>query len=272
MWLIIGIVLAGQPGCSKPPTGPNDSTWRLFPGHVEALSVPAFRSGQQCWVYLPPGYAVAGRRYPVLYVLDGEWIFEGRGLMHVNRICEELIRRRDIEPIIVVAIASGGTTQRFWDYTPWQYRPSPPTGGGDNFVRAIRDTLKPAIDRRFRTRADAGHTAITGFSLGGLMAAYAGYAYDGTFGRVGACSPSYHAGQMITLARDTGRPPGLLKFYQDTGYPDDNRIYPMEDVARAQGFRFGVDFMSLTVPGAIHWFDAWENRFPGMLRFLFPPE
>ena len=140
--------------------------WRLLPGHVESLIIPAFRSGRQCWVYLPPGYETASRHYPVLYVNDGQWVFDEQGGMHVNRICEDLIRRGEIEPIIVVAIDNAG--QRTFDYTPWQDWDAP-TGGGDAYVRAIRDTLKPAIDRRYRTLPGRDDTAIAGVTLGGFI-------------------------------------------------------------------------------------------------------
>lgn len=54
--------------CARSATGPNDSAWRFLPGRVETLSLPAFREGRLCWVYLPPDYAASGRRYPVLYM------------------------------------------------------------------------------------------------------------------------------------------------------------------------------------------------------------
>src|SRR5438094_289881 len=129
--------------CSKQPVGPMQNIWRPLPGHVESLVVPAFRNGRQCWVYLPPGYSTSTRRYPDLYVHDGQWTFDQKAGMHVNRICEDLIRRGEMEPIIVVAIEEAG--QRTFDYTPWQDSDAP-TGGGDTYVRAVRDTLKPAID------------------------------------------------------------------------------------------------------------------------------
>src|SRR5688572_21350680 len=102
--------------CSRQPTTPNDNTWRFLPGHVESLRFSAFRSGRPCWVYLPPGYATSGKRYPVLYLNDGQGAFEGG--LNANRICEDLIRRGEIAPLIVVAIAVADS-ERSYDYTPW---------------------------------------------------------------------------------------------------------------------------------------------------------
>jgi predicted alpha/beta superfamily hydrolase len=223
-------------------------------------------------VYLPPEYAESAERYPVLYVTDGETAFDTRGGLHINRICENLIRRHEIKPLIVVAIENGQYPQRIVDLSPWRDISFPaPSGGGDNFIRAIRDTLKPEVDRRFRTLRDPANTAIAGMSLGGLFAAYAGYAYDGTFGKFAAFSPSYWwaYGAIFDLARSRGRPPSLTRFYQDTGTWETNRVDGMASIALEQGFILGVDLMSVTAEGGTHTNDAWEHRYPDMLRFLF---
>jgi enterochelin esterase-like enzyme len=260
--------------CSTSTTDPNDSGWRFLPGHVEALVVPAFRQGRACKIYLPPGYTTSDRRYPVLYVNDDVF---GPG-MQVHRICEDLIRAGEIVPIIVVAISvpSEPDTVRFWEYAPWPDRyPSIGGrilgGGGDAYVRAVRDTLKPEVDRRFRTLPDAAHTGITGYSLGGLLSAYAGFAYGETFGLVGASSPTYGWSfpEIYETARSGGYPQLISRYYQDSGHPADNAIGAMEQLLVAHGFVTGVNLMSLSVEGAEHSGAAWKRRFPGMLRFLF---
>jgi len=267
--------------CSTRTTDPNDSGWRFLPGHVEALHVPAFRGGRPCWVYLPPGYASSGQRYPVLYVNDGQQVFDPGGAVQANRICEDLIRGGEIVPIIMVAISipPQPDTVRFWDYAPWpdRYDGRVLGGGGDAYVRAVRDTLKPEVDRRFRTLPDSTHTGMAGYSLGGLISAYAGLAYGGTFGLVGACSPTYGwAGPMFeqsiyATAQRGGYPWRISRYYQDTGYPDDNYIGSMEQLLVSQGFTTGMNLMSVTLDGAVHSVPAWKHRFPDMLRFLFRP-
>jgi predicted alpha/beta superfamily hydrolase len=270
--LVLPIVVAcAALGCARGVSGPDGNTWRFLPGTVEPLSVAAFRNGRQCWVYLPPGYAVEGRRYPVLYLNDGEYAFDGNDGRHVNRICEDLIRRGEIEPIIVVAIENGPTPQRWNDYTPWPGGFLPNAGGGDFYILAIRDTLKPEIDRRYRTLADSRNTAIAGESLGGLISLYAGYTYAGTYGKVGAFSPSYWWNGFHQYVDTLPRPIDLVRVYQDTGYPDDNYIELMEQYLLEDGFSLGLDLMSLQIRGAQHEGDDWQHRYPDMLRFLFPP-
>ena len=258
-------------GCARGVTGPEGNAWRFLPGTVEPLSVPAFRAGRQCWVYLPPGYAPNARRYPVLYLNDGEAMFDGSDGLHFNRACEDLIRRGEMAPVIVVAIENGPGDQRAIDYTPWPLSWFGRSGGGDAYLLAIRDTLKPAIDGRYRTLADPAHTAIAGMSLGGLLSLYAGYTYPGTFGKVGAFSPSYWWSGFQAYVDTLPRPRGLARVYQDTGYPDDNSIGGIERRLLDDGFRLGVDLMSVRVPGGEHNGLNWQHRFPDMLRFLFPP-
>jgi len=269
--IALGLLAAALPSCSQLPTNPNDSPWRLLQGHVEPLSFAAFREGRACWVYLPPGYGQSDKRYPVLYVNDGDRVLTSD--VKANRIAEDLIRSGAIEPFIMVAI-SVPDSMRFWDYAPWSdfYRGELLGGGGDAFVRALRDTLKPEIDRRFRTLPDRANTAIAGYSLGGLISAYAGFACDSTFGMVAACSPTYSWGfgqsvYDIPMSRNRDRLP--VRYYQDSGYPRDNYIGDMERLLVSKGFRNGMDLMSVTVEGAEHSIPAWERRFPGMLRFLF---
>lgn len=270
---LLAAILGLSPlGCAQSPTGPKGDPWRFLPGTVVSFSFPAFRDGRQCWVYLPPSYAQSDRRYPVLYLNDGETAFDDEYGMHVSRICEDLIRRGEIEPIIVVAIESGG--QRILDYTPWPvaaYSYFGPNGGGDFYIRAIRDTLKPEVDRRFRTLPDPGNTAISGSSVGGLISVYAAYAYDSTFGKVGAFSPSYWWTGFHSFVESSGRPALLKRFYQDTGYPADNWIGQMEEIVLSQGFVLGLNFMSVSAEGGEHSNASWEHRFPEMLRFIFPP-
>src|SRR5262245_61733786 len=268
--------------CSTKTTNPNDAGWRFLPGHVEALSVPAFRGGRECRIYLPPGYTTSDRRYPVLYVNDGQQIFDPGGHVQANRICEDLIRGGEIVPILIVAISVPiePDTVRFWEYAPWQRRfpffgGRLLGGGGDAYVRDVRNILKPEVDRRFRTLPDSTHTGMAGYSLGGLISAYAGLAYHDTFGLIGACSPSYgwagDTDNIYATAVRGGYPQFISRYYQDTGYPDDNYIGFMEQLLVQHGFIAGMNLMSVTENEATHSVPAWKHRFPDLLRFLCRP-
>ena len=176
-------------------------------GHVRWFTNDRFLDGRRIYVYLPSVYDPRVRRYPVLYMMDGQILFEcctsDSGAWGVERVCEELIRAGTIEPVIIVGIGSGA--QRYREYTPaLGYATSEQYGGGDEFLRAIRDVLKPDIDRRYATLADSLHTYIAGASLGGLISVYAAYAYRGTFSRAGSLSGSFWWGGFLQYAATRG--------------------------------------------------------------------
>src|SRR5262249_30708490 len=164
----------------------------------------------------------------------------------------------------------GPGRQRSIDYTPWP-RGNPGYGGGGFYLLAIRGTLMPAIDRRYRTLTGPRNTAMTGMSLGGLISMYVGYTYARAFGMVAVFSPSYWWPGLFEYVDSLPRPPNLARVYQDTGGPQDNDIDGVEGLLLADGFHLGIDLVSFRVPAGEHRGADWEHRYPDMLRFLFPP-
>ncbi|MCC6429127.1 MAG: phosphonate ABC transporter ATP-binding protein [Phycisphaerales bacterium] len=260
-------------------------------GHVEWFEYAPFLGGRRCWVYLPPGYSESAARYPVLYMHDGQNLFDQftsfAGEWKVDEACEALIPAGEIEPIIVVGIENAGSG-RCNEYTPWAKPGGPCMGGGaDAYLAAIRDVLMPHVDQRYRTRTGQQSAYMSGSSLGGLVSAYAGYAYDATWGRIAAVSPSYwfRENELFGLASANGKP-GLSRFYQDMGtresgsmtdqngngiddYIEDLR--GMRDIAIGQGFVSGIDFLSVEASNHTHSEFYWAQRVPDMLRFLIDP-
>jgi hypothetical protein len=150
-------------------------------GDVRRLEVPGFLDGRRVWAWLPPGYDDdPARRYPVLYLLDGQNVFDAAtsfaGEWEVDESLARLVAAGEVEPLIAVAVANGEGL-RAQEYTPW---PEPAwreaTGGGGEHLRAIVEVLKPAVDRAFRTLDGPAHTGLCGSSFGGLMALHAAYA------------------------------------------------------------------------------------------------
>ena len=249
-------------------------------GDVRTRSFPAFLNGRTVRVYLPPAYDTSTATYPVLYMHDGQNLFDDAtsfaGEWRVDEACEALIAAGEIEPMIVVGIDNSAA--RISEYTPW-----PASGfgggGGDAYLRAIRDHLIPAINANYRTRTGAEHTSIAGSSLGGLISAYAAFEYADTFSRAAAVSPSYWwANQRLTQhVAQAGRPPGLIRLYQDMGTAESSSGVPnlraMRDVLLGQGFVLGEDLDSVEFAGHTHSEFYWAQRFPSILRALFeaPP-
>lgn len=158
----------------------------------DCFDMPPLDTCRRIWLYLPTDYGTSGERYPVLYLLDGQNIFDDAtsyiGEWHVD---ESLLRMEQggFSGIIVVAIDHGGP-YRVAEYTPWPH-PVHQGGEGTRTIDFLVHYLKPYIDEHFFTLPDPEHTGIMGASLGGLMALAAGFTHPETFGLVGALSTSY---------------------------------------------------------------------------------
>ena len=265
---------------------PRDTTT----GDVRRLDVPGFAGGRRVWVWLPPGYdAEPSRRYPVLYVLDGQNAFNAAtsfaGEWEIDESLARLVAAGEVEPVIVVAIANG-EGGRALEYTPW---PGPgwrePTGGGADHLREICDVLKPAVDRQWRTLADPAHTGLCGSSFGGLMALFAGWSRPDVFGRLAALSPSLGWAGHAPLAMVSARPRPPVRLYVDMGTREEGNLHDADgngvddavddldalaSALRRRGFTDGADLLVVVDEGARHHESAWARRFPGAMRFLFP--
>ncbi len=259
-------------------------------GDVTTHTVPGFLNGRRVWVYLPPGYhADAGQRYPVLYMFDGQNVFDQAtsfaGEWEVDESCESLIPAELISPIIVVAVDNGGLG-RIYEYTPWYDPDFGNGGGGEAHLQEFINVLMPWVDANYRTLTGPHNTGLAGSSLGGLMSLYAVYAHDDVFGLVGALSPSIWWNDHELLNFAAGLPKPQAKIYMDMGtieagymvdedgngvddYIDDLRA--MRDVMVGQGFILDDDLMVVEDEGGVHNEWHWAQRFPVTLQYLFPP-
>src|SRR5277367_6599280 len=153
-------------------------------------------SDRRTIVYLPPNYEKhPNRTYPVLYLQDGQNVFDGetsfvRGQeWFVDETAEWMIRTGQIEPLIVAAIYNAGDS-RIDEYTPTIDESLHRGGKADAYLHFLITEIKPFIDRQFRTRRTAINTAIGGSSLGGLLSLYAGLKHPNVFGKLAVMSPS----------------------------------------------------------------------------------
>ena len=154
-------------------------------------------------VWLPPGYSGSERRYPVIYMHDGQNLFDPRtSYAEPWRVDTAMSRvgQRSLEAI-VVGIPNMGV-DRINEYSPW-VDARVGGGNGDRYIDWILGTVKPLVDANFKTRPDRAHTGMVGSSMGGLITLYAYLREPWAFGFIGALSPSlWFAGRSIfsTLA------------------------------------------------------------------------
>ena len=159
---------------------------------TDSFYMPELGRSRRILIYLPPQYALNKARYPVIYMHDGQNVFDDAtsyaGEWRVDETLDSLNKAGD-KGCIVVAIDNGGD-KRLDEYSPWK---NSKYGGGEGqaYAAFIVKTLKPFVDKHFRTKRDRKNTAIMGSSMGGLISMYTAMTYPDVFSRVGAFSSSY---------------------------------------------------------------------------------
>lgn len=232
-------------------------------------------------VYLPPGYeADAGRRYPVLYLHDGQNLFDAATAFvpgqdwHVNATADDMIRAGEIEPLIIVGIYNTGA-HRIDEYTPTRDRRQRAGGDADRYGRMLTGEVKPFIDRQYRTLSDPSDTGLGGSSLGGLVTLYLGLLYPQVFGRLAVLSPSvWWDGRVILRIVRMAEPKPRLKIWLDIGTGEGKKTLLDARALRNELVRAGwvldEDLQYCEVPDAGHNEAAWASRVGPFLQYLFP--
>jgi metallo-beta-lactamase class B len=246
-----------------------------------AFAMPELGRTRRIWIYLPPDYAGSARRYPVLYMHDGQNVFDDAtsyaGEWGVDEALDSLHAAGD-PGAIVVAVDNGGGEHRMDEYSPWKH---PQHGGGEGaaYAKFLANTLKPWIDRRFRTRPDRESTAVAGSSMGGLISLHAALEHPEVFGRAAVFSPSlWFAPEVFAAARAADRLRVRPRIYLVSGGregpPEDPGVVVRDqarlvDTLAAAGFRVGTDVHAAAPADGQHseWF--WRREFPAAYRWLF---
>ena len=234
-------------------------------------------------VYLPPGYRrLRTRRYPVLYMHDGQNLFDGATSFvpgkdwQVDETAERLIKDGDVEPLIIVGIYNTGV-DRVDEYTPTRDESRNAGGKADLYGRMIVEELKPFIDSRYRTLGDREHTGLGGSSLGGLVTLYLGLKYTDVFGKLAVVSPAaWWDNRAITRQVRSLVAKPATRIWLDIGTEEGRNGEPVKEVELLKdaliekGWIAGVDFNYVVAEGAVHDEAAWAARVEPILRFLFP--
>ena len=227
---------------------------------------PQFQNKRNVLIYLPPSYAASTRRYPVLYMQDGQNLFDNATAFggHDWRV-DETMERLGAEgyQAIVVGIYHGGE-QRLIEYNPFPGRWG---GRGEEYVAFVCDTLKPYLDANLRTRPEPAATGMLGSSMGGLISLYAFFRRPDVVGLCGAFSPSLFVGRgaILDYVRGAASHPGRI--YLDNGTREPS-ARPMFELLNEKGYRVRRNLKYVAERGARHTETAWARRLPAALRFL----
>ena len=240
-----------------------------------AFAMPQLGRSRRIWLYLPPDYGTTTKTYPVLYMHDGQNLFDDRTAFSGEWGIDEALNAAHAAGdwgCIVVGIDNGGA-QRINEYSPYvnaQYG----GGQGDAYLDFIVQTLKPYIDANYRTRPGRLSTGLMGSSMGGLISLYGGLKFPEVFGRVGIFSPAlwfsrqyYSYARRATPLRPDPRLYLMASRRESTAMGPDLRR--MADTLALAGFALGPEVdTTLHADGAhAEWF--WRREFPAAYRWLF---
>lgn len=239
--------------------------------HTFQLWSPQLRNRRTVDVYIPDSYGDGRRRYPAVYMHDGQNLsdpsiaFGGKTWSLHEGLA--WLAERDIEPIVV---GLHNTPGRLAEYSP--FADAKHGGGdGDRYTRFLIDTVKPRIDSAFRTKKDRDSTVVAGSSMGGLISLYAFFRRPSPFGRAAVLSPSIWFGgreilRFVEKARTTrGR------LYVDVGTDEGvgtlRNARALNQLLRRKGYRRDT-LAYLEAEGARHQESDWAWRLPQALEFL----
>jgi len=222
-------------------------------------------------VWLPPGYETEKTRYPVLYMHDGQNVFDPATSAfgvdwQIDETVSALIKQKTIPPMIVVGIYN--TSDRFKEYTPGET--------GTAYVNFVVSTLKPFIDASYRTKRDRKDTLVGGSSAGGIISFMIVWEHPDVFSKAICMSPAFKSPSSIATKWDYVKMVAGSKkrdhvfFYVDNGGVGlESQLQPgideMVATLKAKGYREGKDFVLLIDPAARHSEADWAKRFPNAL-------
>lgn len=222
-------------------------------------------------VWLPPGYeADKKRRYPVIYMHDGQNIFDpvtsAFGVdWSVDETADDLIRKKSIEPVIVVGIYNTG--DRMKEYTPGDK--------GTAYMNFVVKTVKPLIDSTYRTKADRKNTIVGGSSAGGIISFMLVWEHPDVFSKAICMSPAFQSlspggwDYARVVQNSNGNKKDVFFYIDNGGIGLDSQLQPGIDALltalRSKGYKEGTDFVFVRDPIAKHFEADWAKRFPQAL-------
>ena len=240
----------------------------------ERFEIPQLIKTRRISALLPHDYHTSAKRYPVLYLQDGQNLFDDYAPFGNWAVDKKLavMAEKGFGDIIIVAI-DHAVEDRIAEFTP-----SLPTrlgvGDGKKYVRFLADTLKPFIDQRFRTLPDRVHTGIGGSSMGALISIYAGMMYPEVYGRLMVFSPSLWVAPDIPSLSLPYADDEPVRIFIYAGGKEGTTMIPnitnYREALEQRGMDLSkADFSVSIDPEGTHTEEHWGREFPKAVQWLF---
>jgi predicted alpha/beta superfamily hydrolase len=236
-----------------------------------ALKGEGLKYDRDLIVWLPPSYSTdLQKRYPVLYMHDGQNVFDSSTSFigydwRADEVADSLIRAKAIEEIIIVGI--NNSPDRIAEYSD--------TPLGRSYGRFVVNTVKPLIDSVYRTKRSRENTAVMGSSMGGVISFLFTCWYPEVFSKAGCLStaigPAAHEKEFEKAFKERGAK-GSPRIYLDVGELEPQLVpgnRALEAYLLRMGFREGEDLEFFFANGAVHNEQAWAHRLWRPLKFMF---
>lgn len=235
----------------------------------ESFDMPQLGRQRRIWIYLPPDYEKSGKKYSVIYMHDGQNLFDaytsGYGEWGIDEIMDNL---PDAGQSIIVGIDHGGD-KRITEYDPYDSKFG--KGVGADYVDFLVKTLKPYIDKNYRTKKNAKNTTIAGSSMGGLISMYAVLKYPDVFGAGGMFSPAFWiAPQIYDLAQQQALPSSTRFYFVCGDAESDSMVADMKKmtaIIQTKGLKDN-NMATVVMPGEEHNEKQWNKDFPAFYNWL----
>lgn len=226
---------------------------------------------RKIWLYTPPNYKKSTESYPVIYMHDGQNLFDKEtsfvGEWGVDEILNSIFEKTG-KGFIVVGIDNVGS-ERTNEYSPWTHKKYG-GGNGDRYLKMIVEELKPMIDKNYRTKTKKEHTGIIGSSMGGLISYYGGLKHLTVFGKIGVISPSFWFSKNV------------LSYTKNQAKEADNKMFfllgaeegmtkefsEVSNLLVESGFKKESIYKKL-VPGGKHNEAFWGSQFEEVISWLY---
>ena len=240
----------------------------------EAYEIPHLNATRKISALLPHDYYQTNKKYPVLYLQDGQNLFNPSAPFGDWAIDKSMAKLAEegLSDIIIIAI-DHGEEERINEYLPY-YHPRYGQGKGNFYIQFMIDRLIPYINKHYRTLTDFDNTGIGGSSMGGLISLHAGLSNPGIFGKMMIFSPSLWISNIIFRRTKSFAPLQESKLYLYAGGKESQEHLPnakkLETILKDKMVKgHSIDFhFSVNLDGN-HSEVHWREEFPKAVKWLF---